>query len=361
MKTLELAPLKGKKLKVLLVKKAYDEPWWITSPPLTDADHKLSFLHRPSMAYCEMVKSLAEKENPDFATDELGVRTKKEFDTSNPLADVFSKMDVPYIGVEMDETAKSYLASGIEKKVEDRNELFDALKEMSTKENDPEMKNKIEQLTAYAQYVHEEVEDEIRQIEYNVRESWIAMGILNQTEEIDKKHIKAIHLCSPQHFDTLAGLLRDVDVEVTPISFKTELRELPNDTFRGMTELSGVSSVKMIPEIKKVKAKLQNILFFLEEDEYASPFDVCVAYDAGFNVVVPYPKVTLDSVTGLVQDAIFSRGTKGVKNTSFFIGGRDVTTARRMAKKAKKSMVGPFSTSVVVDPHGAFIYVYLTH
>jgi methylene-tetrahydromethanopterin dehydrogenase len=238
--------------------------------------------------------------------------------------------------------------------MEKRNEILDTLKELSKEKADPDMKEKVDQIAAYAQYLHDELEGEIRQIEFGIRESWIAMGIMKQAEDADKKHIKAIHLCSPQHFDGLTSLLKKLDVEVTPVTFKRVLEELPEETFKGMTELTGISSVKIVPEIKKIKAKLQNILFFLEAEEYASPFDVCVAYDAGFDVVVPYSKVEPDNITVLVQDAIFSRGTKGVKHTSFFIGGRDVPTARKMAKKAKKSMVGPFATSVVVDPHGAF-------
>jgi methylene-tetrahydromethanopterin dehydrogenase len=354
METLELAPLKGKKLRVFLVKKAYDEPWWVTTPPSTDTDSALPFLHRPSMAYCEMVKELAEKEKPDFATDELGMRSPKEFLDGNPLADVFSSLKISYGAVEMDETARSYLSHGIEDKMEKRNEILDTLKELSKEKADPDMKEKVDQIAAYAQYLHDELEGEIRQIEFGIRESWIAMGIMKQAEDADKKHIKSIHLCSPQHFDGLTSLLKKLDVEVTPVTFKRVLEELPVETFKGMTELTGISSVKIVPEIKKIKAKLQNILFFLEAEEYASPFDVCVAYDAGFDVVVPYSKVEPDNITVLVQDAIFSRGTKGVKHTSFFIGGRDVPTARKMAKKAKKSMVGPFATSVVVDPHGAF-------
>jgi len=36
-----------------------------------------------------------------------------------------------------------------------------------------------------------------------------------------------------------------------------------------------------------------------------------MALDAGYNAVVPYTGVTLEEVTALVQDAIFSRGPKG--------------------------------------------------
>ncbi len=85
-----------------------------------------------------------------------------------------------------------------------------------------------------------------------------------------------------------------------------------------------------------------------------SPFDVNMACDAGYNVVVPYTNVTLEQVAGLTQDAIFSRGPKGVKRTGIFIGGRDNMLAADMLDAARKAMVPPFETSVFTDPSGAF-------
>ena len=50
-----------------------------------------------------------------------------------------------------------------------------------------------------------------------------------------------------------------------------------------------------------------HILHMLTPLKHMSPFDVNMAVDAGFDAMVPYMDVTLDEVTGLVQDAIFSR------------------------------------------------------
>ena len=86
----------------------------------------------------------------------------------------------------------------------------------------------------------------------------------------------------------------------------------------------------------------------------ASPFDVNMAYDAGYNAVVPYTNVTLEQVGPLTQDAIFSRGPKGAKRTGIFIGGRENGLAADMFDAAKKAMVPPFEVSVFVDPSGAF-------
>lgn len=87
---------------------------------------------------------------------------------------------------------------------------------------------------------------------------------------------------------------------------------------------------------------------------HTSPFDINMAADAGFDVVVPYNNVELDRVHRLVQDAIFSRGPVGVKRTAIFIGGRDIGLAMAMLAAAQKAMVPPFQVSVLADPSGAF-------
>ncbi len=86
----------------------------------------------------------------------------------------------------------------------------------------------------------------------------------------------------------------------------------------------------------------------------ASPFDINMAYDAGYDGVVPYTHVELEQVAALTQDTIFSRGPKGAKRTGIFIGGRDNGLAADMLDAAKKAMVPPFEVSVFADPSGAF-------
>ena len=97
-----------------------------------------------------------------------------------------------------------------------------------------------------------------------------------------------------------------------------------------------------------------NILHLFTPAAQASPFDVNMAYDAGYQAVVPYTGMRVADVTTLTQDAIFSRGPKGVKRTGIFIGGRDLALALEMLDAAKRAMVPPFEVSVFVDPSGAF-------
>ena len=69
---------------------------------------------------------------------------------------------------------------------------------------------------------------------------------------------------------------------------------------------------------------------------------------------MPYTHMTLEQVTAFTQDAIFSRGPKGVKRTGIFIGGREIGLAADMLDAAKRAMVPPFEVSVFADPSGAF-------
>lgn len=96
------------------------------------------------------------------------------------------------------------------------------------------------------------------------------------------------------------------------------------------------------------------ILHMLAPQKHMSPFDVNMAADAGYKVIIPYINVALEEVTGLVQDAIFSRPPNYGVRTGFFIGGKDAILALDMMEAARKAMVPPFELSVLADPAGSF-------
>lgn len=98
----------------------------------------------------------------------------------------------------------------------------------------------------------------------------------------------------------------------------------------------------------------KHILHMITPLKHMSPFDVNMALDAGFDAVLPYTGVALEEVTGLVQDAIFSRPPDAGSDTAVFIAGKDVTLALDMFDAAKKAMVPPFHLSVFADPAGSF-------
>jgi methylene-tetrahydromethanopterin dehydrogenase len=96
------------------------------------------------------------------------------------------------------------------------------------------------------------------------------------------------------------------------------------------------------------------ILHMFSPTKHNSPFDVNMAADAGYKTIATYTNVTIEEVTSLVQDAIFSRPSQDNVRTGIFIGGKDAILALDMMDAAKRAMVPPFQVSIFADPAGSF-------
>lgn len=97
-----------------------------------------------------------------------------------------------------------------------------------------------------------------------------------------------------------------------------------------------------------------SILHLITSAKNASPFDVNMAYDAGFDKIMPYTNVALNDVEALTQDAMFSRSPSGIQREALFFGGRDIHVALEMQKTSVLSMFTPFEMCTMADPSGAF-------
>jgi methylene-tetrahydromethanopterin dehydrogenase len=98
----------------------------------------------------------------------------------------------------------------------------------------------------------------------------------------------------------------------------------------------------------------KNILHMVTPLKHISPFDVNMALDAGYDAVVTYTNVTLEEVTGLTQDAMFSRPPKTGARTGMFFGGKNAILALDMLSAAQKALFPPFEVSLFADPAGSF-------
>jgi methylene-tetrahydromethanopterin dehydrogenase len=98
----------------------------------------------------------------------------------------------------------------------------------------------------------------------------------------------------------------------------------------------------------------KNILHMVTPTKHVSPFDANMALDAGYDAVLAYTDVTLDEITGLVQDAIFSRPPKTGVHTAMFFGGKSASLALDMLARARNALVPPFGISFFADPAGSF-------
>ncbi len=358
MKVLEITPLKGKALTVLMVEKEYNEPFWLIDPPADLASQTLSSLFRPSIAFTKFLEKLVQKVNPDFATEELGVRDSTAFFEKNTLAQLFQERKIPFHPVDIDENAKGYLAANMGEKKQIVNQVLGELSKLSKKGDDDEKTSIDEEyLVAYGQCVQQELEELKHEAGFSIRESWIAMGILERAKELDgKDELRCLHISSPEHVNGVKKILESVDVPVETLKLSKEVVSTHPDAPHPeeMQNLLQSMQIQVKPTIKRSSDDAPYLLFFLDTDRIASPFDVCMAYDAGFNAVIPYENVTPEDAKKIVQDAIFSRGPKAVKHTCFFIGGKDAEKAEEISKVASSTMFPPFQASVIVDPGGAY-------
>lgn len=358
METLEITPLKDKKLVVLMVEKEYNEAFWLAEPPSSQPSQKFRLLSRPSIAFYGFLEKLIRKVNPDLATEELGMRSVKEFYEDNVLAKLFQRNKIPFYPVDIDENARAYLALRMDEKRLLRDRILEELAKLSKKEGETkESSMEEEYLVAYGQGLQSELEEQEHEASFPVRESWIVMKVLDNARKLNAKgEITCLHISSPEHVNGVKKLLESLDVTVETLKLSKEVALTYPETSHSkeMEDLLQSMQIRVKPVIKTAAEYAPYLLFFLDTERIASPFDVCMAYDAGFNAVIPYENVTPEDAKKIVQDAIFSRGPKGVKHTCFFIGGKDVVKAEEISEVVKNAMFPPFEASVIIDPGGAY-------
>jgi methylene-tetrahydromethanopterin dehydrogenase len=355
MKTLEVKPLEKNKLNVLIMEKEYNEPFDTAKPSPTASSNPLNALHKPSIGFYKFLENVVGKVNLDFATEELGMRSQEGFFENNILAEIFRKSSVPFFPVDIDENALTYVKTAIDKKLEQRNQVLKALDNLS-KQKDGDSTER-DYLVAYGQTMQLEIEEQEKEVKFPVRESWIVMGILDHAKEItDKDEITCLHICSPEHVEGVKQLLEslNVKVETAKLSKKVILANAEMPSSHELEDWLQSMQIQVKPVIGKASENSPYLLFYLDTDVKASPFDICMAYDVGYDAVIPYENVTPEDANSIVQDALLSRGPKGVKHTAFLIGGKNAERAEDVFKAVKDAMFPPFKTSIVVDPAGAY-------
>ena len=354
MKVLELKPIEKKNLNVLIMEKEYNEPFWLTESAAANKG-ALSPLFRPSIGFYKFLENVIAKVNVDYSTEELGMRSQKDFTEDNILAEIFRKNNIPFYPVDIDGNAKTYLQTALDQKVELRDGVLKALNNLPQKTKDNSMER--EYLIAYGQSIQFELEEQEHEIGFPVRESWIAMGILDQATEIKgKDEIICLHICSPEHVQGMKQLLESMNakVEVAKLSKKVVSSHAEVPPTRELENWLQSMQIQVKPVIGKSGENPPYLLFYLDTDPKASPFDICMAYDAGYNAVIPYENITVEDAKTIALDALLSRGPKGAKNTVFMIGGKNAEKAEEVFEAVKNSMFPPFKGSIIVDPAGAY-------
>jgi len=348
MQSLELKPLKNKTLKLVLVESEFPIDWSLEEP--TGEEAIAANLFFVSKEYMEFVENLVNKYSPDFVVEDKGMRSNDRLLYEDEFVDLFRKNEIPYKMIGIPENALNYISSGLNGSKDLIQKLNTEIQQLKEKggihPNDPHY----QQLVMWREHLSDEYNKQENEIRYKIRESWMMMGIFELAKKVEKKHLKALFISDKRHFEGITNLADDLGLEIEQINIKKVAKESLDD-ISSVKELINTSVLEIIPIKVKKKEKAESILYFFDTDEYASPFDINMAYDAGFNVVIPFCKITSDRVAKLVQDAMFSR--KPNAPTVYFVGGSNVDEGERVAEEIQNALVPPFEAPVIIDPRGA--------
>jgi methylene-tetrahydromethanopterin dehydrogenase len=355
MNVLEVKPLENKNLTVMIQEKEYNEPFQLFEKSSSAKPNVLQALLKPSIGFYKFVENLVAKVNIDFVTEELGNRSQKEFFEDNILANVFQKSSIPFFPVDIDSDAKTYLESAFDEKTALRDKIINSIENLNKQKNSDSTER--DYLVAYGQSLQSEIEEQEREVNFSIRESWIVMGIMEHAREIkNKDEITCLYICSPEHVTGIKQMLESVNanVEIAKLSKRIISSQVETPSSQEVENWLQSMQIQVKPVIGKAAENAPYLLFYLDTDVKASPFDICMAYDAGYNAVVPYENIIPEDAKTIVLDALLSRGPKAVKHTVFLIGGKNAERAEQVFEAAKDSMFPPFKTSIIVDPAGAY-------
>lgn len=349
LQVLELEPLKKKKLKLILLQTEFPIEWSL-EPNKAEENGLFPNLKFVSKEYLNFIEDLIQNYKLNFVVEEKGNRTPEEFLYDNPLMDVFNKHQIPYKMVDISENALLYISSTL-------NTNRTLLKGINSEiENLTKGKGKInytnpylQQLIIWNEYLKEDFKEKENEVRFTIREYWMIMEITELAKKLEENKLTALFICDKSHFDNVTKVATDLGITTEKINFKRVAKDLlePNS----IKDFINNSMLEIVPVKIKNTDKTDKILYFFDTDDFASPFDINMAYDAGFDIVVPFNKVTKENVTKLVQDAIFSRKPKA--STTFFVGGSNVKEGEIIGKKVLNTLVPPFETPVIIDPRGS--------
>lgn len=347
MQVLELKPLKNKKLKLIIVESEFPINWSLEVPENNEILGNLFFI---SKEYLDFLENVIKKYKPDFAIEDKGLRIGEEKMSDDDIfLRLFRSSGIPYELVDIPDYALNYITSPIYNKKALLKKFSEEIEEYKKRGQIHYNDTHFQQLAQWHQYLMDDVKEQEDEIRYKIRESWMMMGILELAKKQKKKEMTALFICDKNHFDGIIFLAKELEIEYELINIKKVAKGLDNAS--SVKDILESSVLEIMPIKVKKKEKKEKLLYFFDTDDYCSPFDTNMGYDAGFDAVIPYCRMTADMVPKLVQDAMFSR--KVGAPTVYFVGGSNVEESEKIAEAVLKSLVPPFESPVIIDPRGA--------
>lgn len=221
---LELKPLKEKHLKLIMVESEFPIDWWFEVPENLKED-LLWNLHLISKEYLQLIDSLIEKYNPDFALEERPNFWDDASNPNDPLKTLFEKRKIPFKHADISENAEFYLSSVLDEHRSMIKNLENRIQEIIEKKGKiPKDDVLFQQLALWKEYMQKDYDNQEDEVRYKVREAWMMMNILNLARKINRKKLKGMFICDLRHFNGIEKLLEDLGIETEQVKIKRTIK-----------------------------------------------------------------------------------------------------------------------------------------
>ena len=236
---LELKPLKGKYLKLIMVESEFPIDWWFEVPKKVKEDLVWN-LHLISKEYLQLIDSLIEKYKPDFALEEYPNFWDDTSNPNDPLKLLFEKRKISFQHADISENAELYLSSALDEHRNMIKNLENRIREIIIKNNGkiPRENETFQQLLLWKEYLRKDYEDQENEVRYKVREAWMMMNILNLAKKIEGKKLKGMFICDLRHFDGIEKLCEDLGIETEQIKIKRTIKTEEIEEFEKEVEIN---------------------------------------------------------------------------------------------------------------------------
>ncbi len=347
MQVLELKPLKNKKLKIVVIESEFPIEWRLEKPSYDkDILGNLVFISR---SFIQFINKIVEQYKPDFVVEDKGMRSFGDEHKGDEFAEIFNKKGIIYKLVDIPEYALNHLSVPLQNRKELIKKFDQEIKKYKEMGRIHHNDYHFQQLVMWRQHLNDEYKMEEDELRYQIREAWMMMGLLELAKKQEKRHLIALFICDKSHFDGISFLAKELDIQCEFINIQKKTKNF--DDTASISKIVRNSVLEIMPITVKKKEREEKILYIFDTDEYCSPFDTNMGYDAGFDVVLPYCKMTAERIPKLVEDAMFSR--KVGAPTVYFVGGSNIEEGEKIAEAILDTLVPPFESPVIIDPRGA--------
>ncbi|TFG17734.1 MAG: hypothetical protein EU530_10230 [Promethearchaeota archaeon] len=347
--SIEISRVEGKDIKLVLIEPEF--PIGIEIKKLlNDSKTKDLVFNHPISSYKNQLEQIllkAKKNKPaTLLFMEKGLSDVID-DNQKGIETLAKTIGIPFFYVDLPtETKESYFSQ-----LRNQNKFIEKLtKSKNSMESQEKYDTELENIDVVLQKAQNEFKIAYTELVEKTRPMWILFQIVEILREWESRDITCFLIISKNTHEQIQDLANKLELDTEQYLVHKILSQQVNaKNFEKAIENQNLVQLSIEKEKKKTGKKY--LLYMVDTDPIATPYDITMAYDSGYDAVIHFEDVKPEETVGLIQDLVFSR--RNNKYTTLFLNGRHENVFFEVLERVKKAMFGPFKVSVVIDPRGA--------